>query len=411
MSQIPAWIMVALLLSAFGFQQTLSFVVQKQQHARRSVLAASGTATPPSSKTTDPIISPRVWDFQGHECYAEVAQQKSDASSFWAKAKPEIILIHGFGCSTVYWRETTKYLTQAGYTVHSLDLLGQGKSAKPGRAQGVEISIDLWAQMVDDYAQKFIKKSNNPGGVVLMGNSLGSVVALTAATSGGYGSDRESSLAYIPSDVQGICLYNCAVGLNSRNLLKDPSLNPAQIAIFTLLFDLLDALVFDNISLLTYLLDKVVTKELLSNALVGLYACAPDPNARVDDVLVDSFYFPAKDEGSVEALNQIYTNDAGKTPMEIHEEYRTVLQEIPLHLVWGSKDNVTPLSGSVGQFYSGLAQDADNKVSMNVIESGHIPFDEIPESNESVVQWMQEVVAKKQPTQITQGIFQWPFFS
>ena len=330
----------------------------------------------------------RVWDFQGHECYSTVTKP-TNGNLFVQENKPEILLIHGFGCSTVYWRETIKYLTQAGYTVHAVDLLGQGKSSKPGRAQGIEYSISLWARMMDAYLQQFVRSKD----VVVMGNSLGSLVALTVAT------ETDSS-----SNVKGIGMYNCGIGLNTRNFLRDPSLNTPQRAVFTALFALLDALIFNNIPLLTYLLNKVVTKELLNNVLVGLYSCAPEPETRVDQALVDSFYFPAKEDGSVEALNQIYTNDAGKTPMEIHQEYESVLQSVPIHLVWGSKDSVTPLEGPVGQFYTALAKE-DNKVTMNVIESGHIPFDEIPECNDSMVKWLNEVVASDK----SKPLFQWPF--
>ena len=90
--------------------------------------------------------------------------------------------------------------------------------------------------------------------------------------------------------------------------------------------------------------------------------------------------------------------------MEIHQEYESVLQSVPIHLVWGSKDSVTPLEGPVGQFYTALAKE-DNKVTMNVIESGHIPFDEIPECNDSMVKWLNEVVASDK----SKPLFQWPF--
>jgi pimeloyl-ACP methyl ester carboxylesterase len=407
-SPIVALTTAGLFLSSVWICQGLAFAPQQRPaHARRSMLTATTTITP-SSKTIEPVITPRIWDFLGHECYSEVAQrQPASGSSLFSKPKPDVILIHGFGCSTVYWRETTNYLTQSGYTVHAVDLLGQGKSAKPGRAQGVEYSISLWAKMVDAYAQKYLKKSNG-GGVVVMGNSLGSLVALTAATTGGFDDELSSSPAYIPSKIQGIGMYNCGIGMNTRNILRDPSFKSVQRAVLTFVFDLFDTLIFDNIPLLTYALEKVVTKELLQNALVGLYQCAPDPEARVDDALVDSFYLPAQGAGSVEVLNQIYTNDPGKTPMEIHQDHETFLQDIPIHLVWGTKDNVTPLEGPVGQFYSALAEDVNSKVSINVIESGHIPFDEIPECNGSMVQWLDEVVAKKQQQQ-TQTGFQWPF--
>jgi pimeloyl-ACP methyl ester carboxylesterase len=366
-----------------------------------SSLFASATTAP-----TTVTATPRIWDFEGHSCYSEVATANGGGNLFDMNNnnKPDVLLIHGFGCSTVYWRETTNYLANAGYTVHALDLLGQGKSAKPGRAQGIEYSINLWAQMVDAYAKKYIPRQKQ---IVVMGNSLGSVVALSAATGDFGGNDGNTSIS---SRIQGICMYNCGIGMNSRNLVKEVE-NPIQRVLFTFLFDVLDTLIFDNVPLLTYVLNDLVTKDLLRNALTGLYQYAkPDPSARVDDTLVDSFYRPAKEDGSVEALNQIYTNDAGKTPMEFHQDY-PLLENVPIHLVWGSEDQVTPLAGSVGQFYTELSNNDDSKVSIKVVEAGHIPFDEIPECNESVVQWMDQVVCKQRPSsQQVLGGFQWPSF-
>jgi pimeloyl-ACP methyl ester carboxylesterase len=320
--------------------------------------------------------------------------------------KPGILLIHGFGSSTaLYWREMTNYLTTAGYTVHALDLLGQQKLAKPGRVQGIEYSIHLWAQMVDAYAQKYITRQKQ---IVVMGNLLGSVVALSAAT-GDFGSNGNTSIS---SQIQDICMYNCGIGMNSHNLLKELDNNPIQRVLFLFSFDVLDTLIFDNVPLLTYVLNGLVTKDLLRNALMGLYQYAqPDPSTWVDDTLVDSFYCPAKEDGSVEALNQIYTNDAGKTPMEFHQDY-PLLENVPFHLVWGSENQVTLFAGPVGQFYINLANGNDNsKVLIKAVEAGHIPFDEIPECNESMVQRMDQVVCKQQPSlQQVLGGFQWPSF-
>jgi hypothetical protein len=117
----------------------------------------------------------------------------------------------------------------------------------------IEYSINLWASMVDDYAQ-YCKM----GDVVLMGNSLGSLVTLSATT-GKFINDSMTMMtmdddgvilhAYLAGNnnstgeqrlrVKGLCLFNCAVGLNSRNVVKNPNLNRLQRAAFNLLFDVI----------------------------------------------------------------------------------------------------------------------------------------------------------------------------
>jgi len=296
------------------------------------------------------------------------------------------LLIHGFGCSTTYWRETVAVLTNAGYEVHALDLLGQGQSAKPGRADGIEYSIPLWAAQCQAYVQDNMKASD----IVLMGNSLGSLVALSAAT----GDFAETVPPKVASDLQkrvkGIGMFNCGVGLNSSGIVKEPQWTPIQRFLISFVFRAINALLFDNPPVLTFVLNTVVTRELLSNTLQSLYIKSPD---RVDEALVESFYAPAKDEGAVEALSQIYTNDPGATPMDLHDKYADYLQTLPIHLVWGENDLVTPIGGGVGSYYIKLADDDDTMVSMDRIpECGHVPFDDsYVESNQAMLQWLEAV--------------------
>eukprot|EP00548_Thalassiothrix_antarctica_P011041 CAMPEP_0194162096 /NCGR_PEP_ID=MMETSP0152-20130528/79315_1 /TAXON_ID=1049557 /ORGANISM="Thalassiothrix antarctica, Strain L6-D1" /LENGTH=92 /DNA_ID=CAMNT_0038871973 /DNA_START=1139 /DNA_END=1417 /DNA_ORIENTATION=+ len=89
--------------------------------------------------------------------------------------------------------------------------------------------------------------------------------------------------------------------------------------------------------------------------------------------------------------------------MDLHRLYPTIIgstciteepnndDTIPIHLIWGDKDLVTPLEGSVGQLYTDMAaaNDNNNKVTMDIIQGGHIPFDDNPkESNKSLLRWL-----------------------
>lgn len=339
------------------------------------------------------------WTFRGHHVHTEVKKPKQKKQD-WKDIllfnqlssnnnKPSILLVHGFGCSTTYWRKTTTTLVNEGYEVHSIDLLGQGKSAKPGRDDGVEYSIDLWAALVESYAKENIKK----GDVVLAGNSLGSLVVLSAIT-GAFSGDTTTTTTelFLKNNVKGICMFNCGVGLNSRGIAKEPRWNPIQRQLINTLYDILSILIFNNRLLLTYVLDKVVTPELLLNTLQSLYKYNP---SNVDDELVQSFYLPSKDNGSVEALSQIYCNDPGPTPYELHDKHNDFLNNLPIHLVWGDDDAITPIEGGVGQFYLSLANDevSDNNISFYKVKSGHVPFDDNPdESNGSFINWLNEKV-------------------
>lgn len=336
-------------------------------------------------------VATKPWKFRGHDVFCQVSESKQQQRQSSKKQKPDVILIHGFGCSTLYWRETVASLTEAGFPVHALDLLGQGLSAKPGRTDGIEYSTALWAQSIDAYARENIPDKNN---IVLVGNSVGSLVALAAAT--GYFDDEAStSECYIRQRIAGIGMFNCGIGLNTRNIVKDPKWNAVQRYLLNLTFDFLESFIFGNVGLLAWFLDKVVTRELLRKTVTGLYSCADNPEEKVDDDLVDSFYVPAKQAGSAEVLCQILTNDPGLSPIELHSDHEGFLKNVPIHVVWGDEDTVTPLQWQVGQFYSALAADKreDNPVSLEVIHSGHIPFDEVPDiANGSMLKWLNEKI-------------------
>lgn len=376
----------------------------------------------------------QFWNWKNHDIFVEVRTPADDiSSSSSSKHKPKVILLHGFGASTTYWRETMRKLQNEGFEVHALDMLGQGRSSKPYAQDGderpaafpyklypkdiadtsaeieappipmgkntnskVNYSINLWANMIDDYARHC-----NMDEVILMGNSLGSLVALSAATGDFIKTpndiDRENMYTYLAgnhlgerSRVKGVCLFNCAVGLNSMNVLKNPDFSVLQKNLLKWVFGLLNNLIFDNKPLLKYALDNVVTKDLLRDALESLYVY-PE---QVDEELVDSFYYPAKfgGDGAIEAIRQIYTNDAGLTPMELTAKYPQILNKLPLHLIWGDSDLVTPLEGDVGAFYCDrVANNRGGKgmTTIDVVRGGHLLFDDNPlDTHDSLMKWI-----------------------
>jgi pimeloyl-ACP methyl ester carboxylesterase len=381
------------LLSTSVFRRSIHGSIRATLQLDASSTSSSGSSsssTSTSSNTAVTIERP-TWKFRGHEIYSEVTKSTKSTDNQASSQKPVIVLVHGFACSTTYWRELVQVLTvQGGYTVYALDLIGQGQSAKAGRAQGIQYSINLWAELVDKYVHDNISMDTTADEkVVLIGNSLGSLVALAAAT-GDFGSSstNNNSNNNLQSRVAGVGMFNCGVGLNSRGIANEVQWTPLQRFFINRFYDVLVLLIFNNQLLLEYVLGTVVTRDLLRDALQSLYKSRPD---RVDDALVDSFYLPAKQDGAADALSQIYVNDPGKTPVQLHEQYKEFLDPLPIHLVWGENDVVTPLPGGIGTYYMERAKDPSNKITFQSIPNcGHIPFDDndIP-SNQSMLQWLQ----------------------
>ena len=82
-------------------------------------------------------------------------------------------MIHGFGVNSDNWRAIYPELSK-NYRVIGLDLLGYGKSFKP---KDVDMSIDLWTQQVEEFCKEKVK-----GDYALVGNSIGSLISVTAAS-------------------------------------------------------------------------------------------------------------------------------------------------------------------------------------------------------------------------------------
>eukprot|EP00440_Ansanella_granifera_P055846 gb/GFBE01060528.1/.p1 GENE.gb/GFBE01060528.1/~~gb/GFBE01060528.1/.p1 ORF type:complete len:429 (+),score=90.66 gb/GFBE01060528.1/:1-1287(+) len=320
----------------------------RELHSRRAAAKNSEDALPPT----------RFWDWRGLRVG-------------YRSAGPEdgqpVVLIHGFGVSGGTYRRTLPALAAAGYRAHAVDLLGFGASQK---SPNVDYSTDLWQEMIADFCDTIAPQTP----VFLVGNSLGSLVSIAAASSF-WGRDLQR--------VRGLVLLNCGAGMNSKFLLSS-KLVPLGFQLLALpLFALLDA-VLSFRPLAEYGFSRLASKETVSQA---LKACYVNKEA-VDDELVDGVLKPAADTGALDVFVKVLTGDPGRTPDEL---LPSVI--CPVRLIWGTKDTVTPLTGEAayyGQYFRDLAADeAMHHISLQEVNAGHVPQDDAPEAvHDAMLPWL-----------------------
>jgi len=154
----------------------------------------------------DHYLDSKFWNWNGYKISWNLKGNESNTP---------ILLIHGFGACSAHWRKNINYFVKKGYSVYSLDLLGFGKSDQPSYTQIGGLDNGIWCDQVSDFIKDIVRPQNSQK-IILIGNSLGSLVALTCGV-------------YIPEDIKGII----ASPLPDQIQLKDKQLkiNPTLRAI------------------------------------------------------------------------------------------------------------------------------------------------------------------------------------
>jgi pimeloyl-ACP methyl ester carboxylesterase len=262
-----------------------------------------------------------------------------------ADATP-IILLHGFGASIGHWRQNLEVFSEQ-HTVYALDMLGWGASEKAP----ANYSVHLWVEQVYDFWKAFIGKP-----VVIIGNSLGSLVSLTAAFSH-------------PEMVRGLVMMS----------LPDPSLEQEAIPPF---FRPVVLAIKNFVASPLFL--KPLFYFLRQPGVLRRWAAIAYANPEaVTDELIDIFAVPAQDRGSVRAFMALFKASIGAN---FSPSVKAILPnlDVPMLLIWGNKDKFIPpsLAPIFAQYNTKLEI-------LNLDNVGHCPHDESPEEiNPLILNWI-----------------------
>ncbi len=289
----------------------------------------------------------KTWPWKGFTIgYQQARSQAANA--------PAVVLIHGFGASSVHWRKNIPDLARTCH-VYAIDLIGYGKSDKPTPGDPIDYTFETWGQQVLDFCQQVVGQP-----AFLIGNSIGCVVAMQAAI-------------LDPQQVRGLALLDCSLRLlhdRKRQTLPWYRSAPTPFIQKALSYKPLIQLFF------TQLAKPKAVKRILRQAY--------GRKEEVTDELVALLLEPAFDEGAVDVFLAFISYSQGPIPEDLFPQLTC-----PTLVLWGKEDPWEPieLARAYGEY-------AAVEAFIELEGLGHCPQDEAPEVVDPIlIDWIAEKVA------------------
>jgi pimeloyl-ACP methyl ester carboxylesterase len=277
-------------------------------------------------------------------------------------SSPPVLLLHGFGASIGHWQHNLEFLA-IDHTVYGLDLVGWGGSRKPD----ITYNIDLWVDQVYDFWQTFVGQP-----MILVGNSIGSLVALVAA-------------ARHPEMAASLVMVSLP-DLSAEQEMIPRQLQPLVNGIKRLILN----------PPLLHTLFRVVSQPKVARKWAQIAYANPD---RVTDDLIDLFLTPAQEREAPAAFVKIMQ---GMTSSNFSPNIRKLLPaiQIPMLLLWGCEDRmIPPGTADILLKLNPLLE------LVNLEAAGHCAHDEVPEVvNHKIRIWLDALAEPRKDRQLDRNV-------
>ncbi len=296
----------------------------------------------------------KQWYWEGIRCHWRVLGRDNQ--------KP-LLLLHGFGASSSHWRHNAAPLAASGFCVYGLDLIGFGESEQPSQKKVPKLDNQIWAEQVAAFLEQVVKTREH-GAAVIIGNSLGSLIALT-------------TLFFKPELVSAVI----------ASPLPDPALMQPTISSRTLWWgEIRNFLVkiFFHILPLEILVPLVSRTVIIKTALQAAYHSSIKSDKELQRLITK----PAKKKTAARVLRSMCIGMATRkreitAPVLLSQISRRSTHS-PILLLWGRQDNLVPLM--IGKQLVKIHPWLDLFV---IDETGHCPHDESPiQFNQIVLNWL-----------------------
>ena len=276
-----------------------------------------------------------------------------------------IIFLHGFGASSMHWRNNVDYFAKRNFAAYSLDLLGFGNSDQPGSREIVRLDNEVWCNQVKDFINQIIKPKNSRK-VILIGNSLGALVALTIAVS-------------FENEIKAVIASPLPDQIQTKNTKE--VLNPAFIKLRNKFIKLF--FIFLPLEIILFLINK------LGFIKIGLKS-AYFKKDNVDNELIDIVRKPVLRSTAASSLRAMCIGMSTREK-KLKASYLLrrlcISKKVPFLLIWGDKDNFIPLF--LGKKIANLHRWVKLKIVSN---SGHCVHDEDPSIFNSIShKWIRDL--------------------
>ena len=285
-------------------------------------------------------------------------------------SNPPIVLIHGFGASSDHWRNNAEIFASEGFRVFGIDLIGFGKSEQNLQSKIKYLENQFWANQLASFLDEIVDIQKN-GKVILIGNSLGALTAIT-------------TLSNRPELIKTII---------AAPLPEPVFVNPIKFSFPNWLLKVksfLIKIVFHLFPLKT-LVNLISRTKLITFALQSAYFCSilnDTPLKRIVTV-------PAQRVNASKALRAMCIGmsnrpNSAKGP-SIIEKIKNLPNRPPILLIWGKQDKLIPifLAKKLIKLHPWLKLTVVN-------EAGHCPHDELPiHFNQIVMKWLKNLKTSK----------------
>jgi pimeloyl-ACP methyl ester carboxylesterase len=243
--------------------------------------------------------------------------------------------------------------------------LGFGDSDQPGIRQIGSLNNEIWCNQVKDFIAQVIRPKNSRK-VILIGNSLGSLVALTCAVS-----FEEEIATVVASPLPD------QIKLSNKKKIPNPLFKKFKHNLIRIFF------IFFPLEIILFLITKLGVIKL------GLNSAYFKKN-NVDSELIDMVTKPVLRRTAARSLRAMCIGMSSRGE-KLHASYLlrklSTSKKVPFLLIWGDKDNFIPLF--LGKKIAKFHRWVKLKIVSN---SGHCIHDEDPSVfNRISYEWIRDL--------------------